>query len=84
MEILSICDVLMQVIHELAKERVLHRMWKDNEHNNRENSKLTELIYNKESVLKVEDNAKREAREAHKRDIARLMEKNSKETRDNM
>lgn len=84
MEVLSICDVLMQVTHDLAKERVLHQMWKEHEHNQIENTKLKKLISNKESVLKAEDDAKKEENAVHERNVVRLIEKNSTEIRAKM
>lgn len=72
-------DVLIQVTREMAKERVLHRMWKTNEQNITENQKLAELIVQKEGILEYEETAKREAREAHERDIAKLTASNSNE-----
>lgn len=73
--------MLVQVTRELAKERVLHRMWKTNEQNNEENHKLTQLITHKEGILEFEEHAKREAREAHERDIAQMTAKNANELR---
>lgn len=69
----------MQVTREMAKERVLHRMWKKNEQNNIENQKMSELIAAKEETLEFEENAKREAREAHEYDVQRMIASNANE-----
>lgn len=84
LEVIATYDVLMQITREMAKDRVLHRMYKTNEQNHFENEKLEELIRNKKEVLEYEENTKRKAREAHERDIDKLISVNAKEIRNNM
>lgn len=74
----------MQAVREMAKERVLHRMWKANEENIGKNRKLSQLIANKEKILEQDNLSRQNLINEHEQDVAKLVSSNAKELRAKM
>ncbi|EAT36493.1 AAEL011428-PA [Aedes aegypti] len=75
----TITKMKMTAQKDLAKEKILHRMWQSNERNIKEIAKIEQVLEEKRASFQVEIEEKTAIIEKYRADIERLEEKSKKQ-----